>query len=87
LDVKSLLQKLVRDRPPSLEKSESAAKARGEARPAGTPAASAKTLEGDVVLAAQALGLSAMPPEVIAAANPAHILRYAPADLWTNLPP
>ncbi|MFN3649769.1 MAG: type II toxin-antitoxin system VapC family toxin [Armatimonadota bacterium] len=67
---------------------EHAAKLWGQARNAGTPTASLEALDGDVILAAQALSLQ-VPVErlVIATTNVAHLSRFAPADLWTNIDP
>jgi predicted nucleic acid-binding protein len=58
------------------------------ARNAGTPTADPKELDGDVLIAAQALdtGLPAS-DFIIATANVGHLALFAPADLWTNLIP
>jgi len=52
------------------------------------PTADPKALDGDVILAAQAISLGFPPSQfIIATTNPGHITRYAPADLWTNIRP
>jgi len=55
------------------------------ARISGLPTASDPALDGDVILAAQALGLKT--PVVVATGNPAHLARFVPAELWSNIPP
>lgn len=60
----------------------------GRARNAGTPTASAEALDGDVILAAQALSLGVpLSDLVIATTNVGHLSQFAPADLWTNIVP
>ena len=67
---------------------EEAAKLWGQIRNQGMPTASPEALDGDVILAAQALSLRIAPPGlIVATTNPAHISRYVPADLWTNIQP
>ncbi len=67
---------------------ETAAQLWGQARRAGQPTADPKELDGDVILAAQAIGLGLPASDyVIATTNPGHIARYAPCDLWTNIRP
>jgi predicted nucleic acid-binding protein len=56
-----------------------------QARKAGLPSAAAAALDGDVILAAQALTLGA--PVVIATGNPAHLSRFVPAEDWTAITP
>lgn len=60
----------------------------GQARRSGLPTAAPQALDGDVILAAQALslGISAQ-GLLVATTNPAHISRYVTADLWTNIQP
>ncbi len=67
---------------------EAAAQLWAQARRAGVPTADPKELDGDVILAAQAIGLG-LPASgyIIATTNPGHIARYAPCDLWTNIRP
>ncbi|MGH9769913.1 MAG: type II toxin-antitoxin system VapC family toxin [Blastocatellia bacterium] len=55
-----------------------------QARRQGQPTAAAATLDGDVILAAQAVTLNE-PNVVVATANIRHIARFVPADLWQNI--
>jgi predicted nucleic acid-binding protein len=55
------------------------------ARRQGRPTAADAALDGDVILAAQALTLGAA--VVIATSNPAHLARFAPANDWRNVAP
>lgn len=67
---------------------ETAAQLWGQARRAGQPTADPQALDGDVILAAQAIGLGFPPSQfIIATTNPGHLSRYAPCDLWTNIKP
>lgn len=67
---------------------EVAAKLWGQARNAGMPTASPEALDGDVILAAQALSLGVSAPNlIVATTNPAHLSRFIAADLWTNIQP
>ena len=56
-----------------------------QARNAGVPTAGPSTLDGDAVLAGQAVGLNLA--VVIATGNPVHLARFAPAELWSNITP
>jgi predicted nucleic acid-binding protein len=56
-----------------------------QARRGGYPTAPDPALDGDVILAAQALSLGV--PVIVATANVAHIARFVPADLWQNIAP
>jgi predicted nucleic acid-binding protein len=56
-----------------------------QARSAGQPTAPAAAIDADVILAAQALSLNAQ--VLVATGNPAHLARYVPADLWSNILP
>lgn len=59
-----------------------------QARNAGTATAADLALDGDMILAAQALSLNVSPSEIIVAtSNPRHLSRFVPADLWTNITP
>lgn len=59
-----------------------------QARNAGVATADVHALDGDVIIAAQALSLSLAPTElVVATQNIKHISRFVPADLWTNITP
>jgi len=55
------------------------------ARGSGQPTASDHALDGDVILAAQALSLNT--PVVVATGNPSHLTRFVPAELWSNITP
>ena len=67
---------------------EAAAKMWGQIRNLGAPTAGPNDLDGDVILAAQALSLGiAAPGLIVATTNPSHISRYVAADLWTNIQP
>ena len=56
-----------------------------QARNARLPTASSAALDGDVILAAQALTLGV--PAVVATGNPAHLTRFVPADDWSAIVP
>jgi len=56
------------------------------ARRRGRPTAADATIDADVILAAQALTLGAT-QFVIATANPTHLARFVPAELWENIVP
>lgn len=67
---------------------EQAAQMWGKARRDGRPTADPLALDGDVILAAQAIALGLPPTQfVIATTNPGHLLRFAPAELWTEIEP
>jgi len=67
---------------------ELAAKLWGRARNAGTPTARADALDGDVILAAQALSLRVPAQDlVVATTNVAHLSLFVPAGLWTDIAP
>jgi hypothetical protein len=67
---------------------ETAAELWGLQRRAGHPSADPQALDGDVILAAQALSLGVAPPElIVATTNPAHLSRMVACDLWTNIHP
>jgi hypothetical protein len=55
------------------------------ARQKSLPTAPNPALDGDVILAAQALVLGV--PVVVATDNVAHLGRFVPADLWQNIAP
>jgi predicted nucleic acid-binding protein len=57
-----------------------------QARSAGTPTADRHALDGDVILAAQAITL-AVPGLIVATTNPAHLSRFVTAALWQNITP
>ena len=54
-------------------------------RNAGVPTAHQHALDGDVILAAQALRLAI--PVIVATGNSSHISRFVPAELWQNIVP
>ena len=56
------------------------------ARRGGMPTAADATIDADAILAAQALTLG-VAQFVIATANPAHLARFVPAELWENIVP
>jgi hypothetical protein len=56
-----------------------------QARNAGLPTGSSAALDGDVILAAQALTLGG--PIVVATGNPTHLSRFVPAEDWTAITP
>lgn len=58
-----------------------------QARSAGQPTAPDLALDGDVILAAQALLLAATEAEqvVIATTNPGHLKRYTDAEEWSKI--
>ncbi len=63
-----------------------AAKLWGEVRRDGQPTASSDALDGDVILAAQALSLGLSPSEyIVATTNVRHLARFVPCDEWTNI--
>ncbi len=67
---------------------EFAAQLWAKARKAGKPTADRKSLDADVILAAQALSLGLSSSEfIIATTNPSHIAQFAACDLWTNIRP
>ena len=55
-----------------------------QARQQGQPTAGDKTIDGDMILAGQAMTLGA-PDVVIATTNVGHLSRFAPAELWQNV--
>ena len=56
-----------------------------QARQQGRPTADDKALDGDVILAAQAMTLGAA-DIVIATTNVSHLSRFAPTALWPDIP-
>jgi predicted nucleic acid-binding protein len=56
-----------------------------QARQQGQPTADDKALDGDVILAAQAMTLG-VANVVIATTNVGHLLCFAPAALWPDIP-
>jgi predicted nucleic acid-binding protein len=56
------------------------------ARQQGQPTAADKTIDVDMIMAAQALTLG-VPAVVIATTNVGHLSRFVPAELWQNVTP
>ncbi|MBI1831767.1 MAG: nucleic acid-binding protein [Planctomycetes bacterium] len=56
-----------------------------QARSAGYATAPDHALDADVIVAAQALSLNTS--VIVATGNPAHLNRFVPADLWSNITP
>lgn len=63
-----------------------AAKLWAQARQQGQPTAGDKTIDGDMVLVAQAMMLE-VPDVVIATTNVGHLSRFIAAELWQNISP
>lgn len=59
-----------------------------QARNAGVPTADIQALDGDVLIAAQALSLGLAPVDlVVATHNVRHIGRFVPASTWASITP
>ncbi len=63
-----------------------AAKFWAQARQPGQPTAGDKTIDGDMILVAQATTL-ALPNLIIATTNVGHLSRFIAAELWQNITP
>lgn len=61
-----------------------AAKLWAQARQQGQPTAGDKTIDGDMILVAQAMSLEAL-NTVIATTNVGHLSRFVAAELWQNI--
>jgi predicted nucleic acid-binding protein len=57
-----------------------------QARQQGQPTAGDKTIDGDIILVAQAVTL-AVPDLVIATTNVGHLAKFVAAELWQNITP
>jgi predicted nucleic acid-binding protein len=57
-----------------------------QARQQGQPTAGDKTIDGDMILAAQAMALN-VSDVIIATTNVGHLSRFVRADLWQNITP
>lgn len=55
-----------------------------QARQQGQPTAGNKTIDGDMILAAQAMTIG-VPDIVIATTNVGHLSRFVAAELWQNI--
>jgi predicted nucleic acid-binding protein len=74
--------------PLSTEDLELAARLWAASRRGDKPTSSPHALDADVILAAQALNLGlASTDYVVATSNPAHLSRFVPCDLWSNIAP
>lgn len=59
-----------------------------KARQAGQPTAPDDALDGDAILAAQAVAAFPVPDSVlVATTNPAHLSRFVPAEAWEKICP
>lgn len=56
-----------------------------QSRNTGRPTGPDPALDGDVILAAQAITLGVQ--VVVATMNTAHLVRFVPAELWSNITP
>jgi predicted nucleic acid-binding protein len=56
-----------------------------QARQQGQPTAGDRTIDGDMILVAQAITL-AIPDVVVATTNVGHLSRFTAAELWQNIP-
>lgn len=63
-----------------------AAKFWAQARREGQPTAGDRTIDGDMILVAQAVTL-AVPDVVIATTNVGHLAKFIAAELWQNIAP
>src|SRR5207302_8521664 len=67
---------------------ETAAQLWRHARRGGRPTAANAELDGDVILAAQALSLGVAAPDLtIATTNVSHLAHFVPCDDWANIAP
>jgi hypothetical protein len=65
-----------------------AAKFWAQVRNMGRPTADDSALDGDVILAAQAVGLAGLGDTlIIATTNPKHLAHFADARAWADIPP
>lgn len=80
------LDKFLKYLPISTSAMRQAAQLWAQARQKGKPTAGDKTIDGDMILVAQAMSL-AMPNVVIATTNVGHLSRFIAAELWQNITP
>jgi predicted nucleic acid-binding protein len=78
------LAKLIEYFPITTAAMRQAAKLWAEARQQGQPTAGDKTIDGDMILVAQAITLG-VPDIVIATTNVGHLSRFITAELWQNV--
>lgn len=78
------LAKLIEYLPLTTAAMQQAAKLWAEARQQGQPTAGDKTIDGDMILVAQAITLGS-PDVVIATTNVGHLSRFITAELWQNI--
>jgi hypothetical protein len=57
-----------------------------QARQQGQPTAGDKTIDGDMILVAQAMSLT-IPDVVVATTNVGHLSRLIAAEVWQNIAP
>jgi predicted nucleic acid-binding protein len=80
------LAKLIEYLPITTAAMRQAAKLWAEARQQGQPTAGDKTIDGDMILVAQAMTLG-VPEIVVATTNVGHLSRFITAELWQNVAP
>lgn len=80
------LAKLIEYLPITTTAMRQAAKLWAEARQQGQPTAGDKTIDGDMILVAQAMTFG-VPDVVIATTNVGHLSRFIAAELWQNVAP
>jgi hypothetical protein len=78
------LARLLEYRPLTTAAMRQAAAFWAQARQQGQPTAGDKTIDGDMILAGQAMTLGVR-NVVIATTNVGHLARFVPADLWHNV--
>ncbi|MBL1179149.1 MAG: type II toxin-antitoxin system VapC family toxin [Pantanalinema sp. GBBB05] len=78
------LSKLLEYLPITTNSMRQAAQLWAQARQQGQPTAGDKTIDGDMILVAQAITL-AIPTVVIATTNVGHLSKFIAAELWQNI--
>lgn len=78
------LEKILEYLPITTAAMRQAAKSWAQARQQGQPTAGDKTIDGDMILVAQAVTL-AVPDLVIATTNVGHLATFIAAELWQNI--
>ncbi len=79
-----MIYRLIEYLPLTTAAMQQAAKLWAEARQQGQPTAGDKTIDGDMILVAQAITLGS-PDVVIATTNVGHLSRFITAELWQNI--